>query len=257
VGARIENFKFMDALMELMSIAHFGNEYFQQKEPWKNENDTTLYLCANLARTLAILSAPFLPFSAEKIWGILNLEGSVHEQECGGEAKPLRHMSESQRLSATWDSAAELKIEPGHRINAVEKLYSKIEDDAIENFEKKYMKFKRKMETTASYLEFSDFEKIDLRIGRIKSVEDHPKAGKLYILNVETGEGLKRVVAGIKDSYSKEALIGKNVVMVANLKPKEIAGIRSEGMILAAEDEKGKPILLSTDKDVKPGSGVR
>lgn len=237
VGNKIENFSFMEALRELMDIAHFGNEYFQQKEPWKNENSTTLYLCANLARTLAILSSPFLPFSAEKIWGMLNLKGSVHGQE--------------------WYSAAELKIASGHKIKNLEVLYAKIENEDIENFEKKYMKFKEKMETVVNYLEFSEFEKMGLRIGKIKSVEDHPKSDKLYILWVDTGEGTKRIVAGIRNAYTKEGLTGKNVLLISNLKPKNIAGVRSEGMLLVAEGDDGKPIIISPEKAVKAGTRVR
>lgn len=237
VGRKIENFKFMEALMELMNIAHFGNEYFQKKEPWKNENGTTLYLCANLARTLAILSSPFLPFSAENIWKMLNLEGGVNEQD--------------------WNSAAELRVASGHKIKDVEPLYTKIEDKDIENFEKKYMKLNKKMETAVNYLEFSDFEKMDLRIGKIKSVEDHPKAEKLYILWVDIGTESRRVIAAIRGDYGKEDLIGRNVLLISNLKPKTIAGVKSEGMLLVAEGKDGKLVLLSPESDVNAGAKVK
>jgi len=235
VGSKIEKFRFLDALKELMRIAHFGNEYFQKKEPWKNENSTTLYLCANLTRTLAILMAPFLPYSAEKIWRILNLKGSVFDEP--------------------WNSAGELDVKEKHKLGKVELLYKKIEDNEIEKFENKVLKIDR--EDKMNYVEFSEFEKLDLRIGKIKEVRDHPKADKLYLLEVDLGKGDERqLVAGIKSMYRKEELIGKQVVVVTNLKPREVRGEKSEGMILAA-DINGKPVLLMPDKKVKIGAKIR
>jgi len=105
VGRHIADFRFLDALKEVMAVAHFGNEYFQQKEPWKKENNTTLYLCANLCRTLAIISYPFLPFTAEKIWKMLNLPGQVSQ--------------------CRWEEAGELAVPEGHRIGKISALYKK------------------------------------------------------------------------------------------------------------------------------------
>ena len=122
VGRHIENFRFLEALREFMRISHHGNEYFQKKEPWKGDSDTTLYMCANLTRTIAILSVPFLPFTAEKLWKMLNLEGSVFEQR--------------------WNDAAELAVEEGHKIGKIGLLFRKIDDDRIEKFEKKYLRVK-------------------------------------------------------------------------------------------------------------------
>lgn len=124
VGMNLEKFKFLEALKELMKITHFGNEYFQKKEPWKNKNNETIYLCANLCRTLAILSAPFLPFSAEKIWSMLNLKGSVHDQD--------------------WNNASELGVNEGHQIGKIKLLFKKIDDEEIENFESKFLKLTAK-----------------------------------------------------------------------------------------------------------------
>jgi methionyl-tRNA synthetase len=123
VGHNIEKFRFLEALRELMNVAHFGNEYFQKKEPWKNENSATLYLCANLTRTLAILMAPFLPHSAEKVWKMLNLKCSVFNEK--------------------WDSAAELGIQEKHKIGRVKLLYKKIEDDEMSGFEERILKTTR------------------------------------------------------------------------------------------------------------------
>jgi len=228
-------------LRELMNLAHHGNEYFQKKEPWKNENSSTLYLCANLCRTLAILCEPFLPFTAEKIWKTLNLEGSVHDQD--------------------WNAASELGVKEGHKIGKVEVLFKRIEDEEIEDFESKFLKLKlREGKEKMEYIEFDEFEKLDIRIGRIKGVRDHPRADKLYLLNVDLGSlGERQLVAGIKEAYKKEELIGKDIVVVANLKPVKLRGQKSEGMLLAA-DVDGKPVLLTIDKEVKqvkPGTKIR
>jgi methionyl-tRNA synthetase len=240
IGRHIAHFKFLDALKELMAIAHFGNEYFQRKEPWKNENATTLYLCANLCRTLAILSCPFLPFTSEKIWKMLNLPGSVS--------------------ACRWEDAGEVAIPEGHRIGKVSALFKKIEDPEIEAFGKKYLSTEKKEETKmdeANYLEFEDFKKTELRIGVIKEVAEHPKADKLYVLKVDLGEpALRQIVAGIRNYYTKEELLGKKVAVVANLKPAELRGVKSEGMLLAADIE-GKAVLLTPDKEVPAGSKIR
>jgi len=238
VGKHIERFKFLDALKEYMAVAHFGNEYFQKKEPWKNKNATTLYLCANLCRTLAIVGEPFLPYTAEEIWKTLNLKGSVHDEE--------------------WEDAGELKIEGGHKIGKVKTLYRKIEDEELDSFQRKYLNLGKetKMEPT-KVIEFEEFKGMDLRVGKIVSASDHPKADKLYILKVDLGVlGERQIVAGIKPFYSKEELNGRNVVVIANLAPAELRGQRSEGMVLAADVE-GKAVLLQPDKDVSPGSKIR
>jgi methionyl-tRNA synthetase len=255
IGNHIENFRFKNALLSLMNLASLGNQYFQQKEPWRKDkgNRNTLLLCANLVRSLSILMFPFLPFSAEKTWSMLNLKGSVSEQE--------------------WNSASELRIKPNHKISEhITRLFKHIEDSEIEKFEKKFLKTRKEREEEKTFgeekkmeekkekkdeVEFSDFEKLDLRIGKIKAIEEHPKADKLYILKVDVGDlGERTLVAGIKEFYSKDELIGKNILVVTNLKPKKIKGIKSEGMLLAAEVD-GKAILLTLDKEVKAGSKVR
>lgn len=235
VGRNIEKFKFLDALKELMRLAHFGNEYFQKKEPWKNENPTTLFLCANLVRTLSILSAPFLPHSAERVWKMLNLRGSVFDER--------------------WDNAAELDVKEKHKIGRVKLLYERIEDDVIEKFGNRIMETGDKKDV--NYIEFPDFERMDLRVGEIKEIRDHPKADRLYILKVDLGEGaVRQIIAGIKPSYRKEDLIGRQVVVISNLKPREVRGEMSEGMVLAADAE-GKPVLLIPEKGVKIGARIK
>jgi len=235
VGDEIENFRFQPALTALFALAAEGNEYFQHKEPWKRDNGTTLYLCVNLARTLAILMHPFLPFSAQKIWTMLGLEGNVDEQE--------------------WNSAGEVPVNTGHKIGKVEPLYGKIEDERIEDFGRKFLKLEggSRMDT----IKFEDFKRMDLRIGRIKKADDIPDADKLYLLKVSLGSlGERQLVAGIKQGYNRDDLIGKEIAVIANLEPTAIKGHKSEGMLLAA-DLGGRAVLLIPDREVKEGAKVK
>jgi methionyl-tRNA synthetase len=241
IGNGIENFKLKHALESLMQVAQKGNIYFQNKEPWKNPPETSLYYCANLCRTLAILMQPFLPASAEKTWKMLNLEGEVSKQK--------------------WESAGELAIKPGHKIGKVETIYARIEDDKIEEFKKRYLptgekKIEVKQEVkTMPEVDYEEFKKLDLRVGVIKEAKPHPNADKLLVMQVDLGPfGVRQLVGGIKN-YSAENLPGKQIIVIANLKPAKIRGVESQGMLLAA-DEEGSPILLTTDKKAKPGAKI-
>jgi len=232
VGEDLEKFQLKHALSRLLACATAGNQYFQKKEPWKKDPATTLYLSANLCRSLAILMYPFLPFSAEKIWEILNLSGSVSEQ--------------------SWESAGELGVKPGQKIGEVKPLYKKIDDEDIKAFAEKYLHTKKEEVETIDY---EYFKKVELRAGEVKSVEPHPSADKLYVLKVDLGDlGERQLVAGIKESYTPEELVGKQVIVVANLAPAKIRGVTSEGMLLAVDGE--KPVLVSPEKKVAAGSKV-
>jgi methionyl-tRNA synthetase len=238
VGEDIGLFKLKESLSHLLAKAQGGNIYFQRNEPWAKENGTTLLLCANLCRTLAILMHPFLPESAEKVWKMLNLEGSVSEQP--------------------WESAGMLAIKPGHRIGKVEPLYKQVEDVQIENFKSKYLRIaqEKKVEVEKmAEIDYEEFKRMDLRTGVIKEAKQHPNADKLLVLQVDLGPlGVRQLVGGIKN-YPLESLTGKRVVVIANLKPAKIRGVESQGMLLAA-DEEGNPVLLTTDGSVKAGSKI-
>ncbi|MEA1925557.1 MAG: methionine--tRNA ligase [Candidatus Altiarchaeota archaeon] len=228
-GEHIENFRFNQALQSMMHLAHKGNEYFQHKEPWKEINNTTLYVCANMVGALAVLMKPFMPASAEETLKMLGL------------TKELR-----------WEEAGELSLKGGHRLGEIKPLYSKIEDDEITAFRKKNLNKEEKM----SNISFEKFKEMDLRIGKIVDVRCHPNADKLYLLRVDLGGSERQLVAGIKGDYPQENLLGRQVVVLTNLEPAKIRGEKSEGMILAA-DEGGKPILLQPDKETAPGARVR
>ncbi|MCG2783052.1 MAG: methionine--tRNA ligase [Candidatus Altiarchaeales archaeon] len=233
VGREIENFRFKEALNALLAVAGEGNEYFQHKEPWKNDKETTLYLCANLARTLAIIMHPMLPFSAQEIWKMLGLKGKVEKRE--------------------WASAGESPIEGGHKIGKVKPLYGKIEDERIDEFGRKFLR----TEEEPKMVKLEDFARMDIRVGKIKRVEDIKGADKLCLLKVDLGSlGERQLVAGIKEEYKEKDLIGKDVVVIVNLEPAEIRGHKSEGMVLAA-DLDGKAVLLVPEKGVAAGAKVK
>ncbi|MFH0861262.1 MAG: methionine--tRNA ligase [Candidatus Altiarchaeota archaeon] len=239
IGAEaLDKFAFKMGLERMISRAAAANVYFQGKEPWKNENDTTLFLCANLIRSLAIVMYPFLPSSAEKVWKMLNLPGKVSEQR--------------------WEDAGRMDEKlGGHRIGEVDVLFKKIEDDQIKAFREAYLHTKPKKKEGKKMIEFSDFEKMDLRVGVVKEVEDHPSAEKLVVLKVDLGDlGERQIVAGIRKDYDKSKLKGKNIIVVANLKPVKLRGIMSEGMLLAAVDD-DKVNILTTDRQSKAGAEIK
>ncbi len=221
VGDSIELCSFKKGLRAAMNLAQFGNYYFDQKQPWsliKSDKDKcgiSLHICFKIVQALAILMAPYMPFSSENIWNILGNNDSIHK--------------------ASWDDAlSELKI--GTQLEKPKPLFKKlILDD--------YMTKK------------DPFSKLDLRVAKVVDVKDHPQAEKLYLLQIDIGALGKRViVAGMKNHYTKEEIKGKNIVIVANLKPAKIRGIESKGMLLAATDD--NVVSLLNPKEANPGSEV-
>ncbi|MBU0762720.1 MAG: methionine--tRNA ligase subunit beta, partial [Candidatus Altiarchaeota archaeon] len=242
VGEHIDRLNFINATSSALALAQEGNKYFQTKEPWKNKSGNTLYMCANLLRTIAIVFEPLLPFTSERIWNMLALEGSVHSQR--------------------WVDAGKLGVSGGHRIGAVEPLYVKLDDSKIDEFRRKYLSNSKntgvKKTEVTELVDFEDFSRIDLRVGKIVEAKDHPNADKLVVLKVDLGElGLRQLVAGIKDNYPVAELTGRQIIVVANLKPAKIRGVESQGMLLAATDEGGSAVLLKPSDEVRNGSRIK
>lgn len=217
------------ALKQIMGIARMGNQYFQEHEPWKQKDTQkkTVYVCANLVAKLAILLEPYLPVTSEKMWNQLNLTEK-----------------------RTWKLAEELPISETI-IKKPEPLFTPLEDAVVEQMRRKFGGKKMELKELIPY---QDFEKLDLRVGKIVEAEKHPNADTLVVLTVDIGEPVT-VVAGIKQWYDPSDLVGKNVALLANLEPITLRGIQSKGMILAAKDEKGVS-LLTVDRDVEAGSQV-
>ncbi len=241
VGTLINNFKMKDALKEIISFAKMCNRYFDKKEPWKLvKNDkakaeNAIYISLELSKTLSIILNPFLPFSTEKILNQLGI------------------------TSFSWGDSGEFLLVQRKKLSKPEPVFFKVSDEEIKHQIQKLdspepMK-KTIVNKEVKLVSFEDFQKLDIRTGKIISVEDHPKADKLYVIKIDVGEE-RTIVAGIKGHYDKTELIGKNIVAICNLEPAKIRGIESQAMILAADD--GKLVsLLEADRDTKIGSKVR
>jgi methionyl-tRNA synthetase len=227
ISELIEICQFKKAFKEVMELAHFGNRYFDARAPWallkkdREECATALNICCRIVKALSISMSPFLPYSAERLWNMMGYEGGF------------------AWLDATKD------VIPGQILDKPTTLFKKLEYVEVE--EVKDMEPEVKKEIT--------IEVLDLRIGEIEEIEDHPDAEKLYVMKVNFGDEARQLVAGLKTYYAKEEMQGRKIVVVMNLKPAKLRGIESRGMLLAAEDTEGVVSLLSplSDEDV----GVR
>ena len=243
----LDVFKFRDAQKEAMNLARIGNRYITECEPWKvwktdpKRVETILYISLQLVANLAIAFEPFLPFSSAKLRRLINIEEFDWAQ-----------------LGSTD------LLKPGHQLAEPELLFEKIDDEAIERQLQKLEDTKRANEA-ASYkaepikptIDFADFEKLDIRVGHIKNCEKVKKANKLLKFTIDDGSGNDRtIVSGIAKFYEPEELIGKDVLFIANLAPRKLMGIESQGMILSAENFDGDLSVTTILRGVKPGSKV-
>jgi methionyl-tRNA synthetase len=238
VGKQIEELNLGAGLREIIKLAKFGNKYFNDSEPWRTIKDdpercaTTLYVCSQLMRSLARMLVPYLPSTSEKIWKFLDLPGSVHDLK--------------------WESAGEMVLKHGHKIVKPEPLFEKMSDKKLMAKPEK----KTNKKQAPSTVKGEDFEKLDIKIGKILEVEHIPKSKKLLKISVDLGGERRTIVAGLADHYLPEELVGKHVAVVLNMEPVQLMGVKSEGMLLAAED--GEVVsILTIEKSVKPGAKVR
>ncbi len=247
IGNNLEIYKFREALNEMMNLARLGNKYLTDQEPWKifKQNparvETILYISLRICSMLAVLSEPFLPFTSSKMLQMLNMK------------------------KLGWDqTASEDIILPGQQIGKPEFLFSKIEDETVQKQIDKLIQTKKantdqEQNKPVDFKEpvaYEDFAKMDLRIATIKNAEKVAKTKKLLKLTLETGVETRTVVSGIAEYYKPEDITGRQVVLLANLKPKTIKGIESHGMILMAADSNGKLSFVQPDKRIHDGSIV-
>ncbi|MEM7161676.1 MAG: methionine--tRNA ligase [Bacteroidota bacterium] len=234
-SACVEAFKFREALSEAMNIARIGNKFLADEEPWKviKEDEAKAKDIIHISLQIAIKCADaltsFLPGTSKKIHGILNLENG-------------------QELLA------------GHALNKAEILFKKIEDEEMEAQIAKLKANKMEEEaevSTKDNISFEDFSNMDIRVGEIVQAEKIEKADKLLKLSVDLGHEKRTIVSGIAAHYKVEDLAGKKVVVLANLAPKKLRGVESQGMILMAEDTEGNLAFVSPEKEMKTGSEVR
>jgi methionyl-tRNA synthetase len=247
IGGLFEHYDFREGLMEVMNLSRAANKYFNDSEPWKTLKSnpercsTTLHIAIQIVKSIAILLEPVVPETAQKIWKLLKLDISMKEEG--------------------WDSASEFLIEEGKQLSKPEILIAKIEDNQIDAI----MKFLKSDENPVTaqisplkpIITIDDFKKIDLRVGKVIQAEKVPKSAKLLKLQVEIGSEKRQVVAGIAQHYKPEDLVGKLIVIVANLQPAKLMGQESEGMILAASNESGVLTLVGVQSEISTGSTVK
>ncbi len=243
VGDKIETFRFREALAEAMQLARWGNKYLTETEPWKLQKSDPqrtafiLFQCTQIVAKLSIALEPFLPFTVKKIKKGLNLN------------------------TTNWVQAFQNVIVPsGHVIDQLPILFEKITDEQVQLQVAKLQQSKTL--NTSSVMEqktnitFEQFQQMDLRMVKVLAAEKVAKTKKLLKLTIDTGLDERTVVSGIAEHYSPEEMVGKNVLMLINLAPREIKGIESQGMILMAENAEGKLCALSSDQNSQPGNSV-
>ena len=248
VEALLDQFKFRDAQFEAMNLARIGNRYITECEPWRvwktdpKRCETILNICLQLTANLAIAFEPFLPFSSQKLRDMLNLE------------------------SFDWNELGSTDLlKAGHQLGEPALLFEKIEDDVIQKQLDKLAATKKANEAAQhkaapikDTCSFEDFEKLDIRVGLIKDCQRVPKSKKLLQFTIDDGTGTDRtILSGIAAFYEDPSvLVGKRILFVANFAPRKMMGIESQGMILAAVDADESLSVVTTTKDVNPGSQV-
>ena len=247
ISASIENYRFREALSEVMNVARLGNKYLAETEPWKvikTDEDrvrTILYISLQIAANLEILVEPFLPFTADKLQKMLNYGG--HKWEDAGSINLLKR---------------------GHQLNEPTLLFAKIEDeevqaqiDKLNNSKAENIAANATLIPAKENIQFDDFGAMDIRVATIVAAEKVEKTKKLLKLTVNTGLDERTVVSGIAEYYQPEEIIGQQVSLLVNLAPREIKGIVSQGMILMAEDSQGKLTFVAPTAQFENGSAVR
>ena len=244
----LDTFHFREALKDAMEIARIGNRYLQETEPWKvaktgdmDRVATVMNVALQICGNIAVAFEPFLPFMSEKLRDMLNM-GQISWDALGGDAI----------------------IETGASINPAQLLFEKIEDEAIEAQKQRLERIKKenqvknfKAEPQLPNVEFDTFMKADLRVGTVLECKKVPKADKLLQFLIDDGMGTRTIVSGIAKYYNPEDLVGKQVCFIANLAPRKLKGIESQGMILSAENADGSLVVMGPTAPVVPGAQVK
>ena len=246
VEKSLETFHFRDALKEAMNLARLGNKYLADTDPWKviktdeGRVKTILNICLQISANLSTLMEPFMPFSSQKLREFMNID------------------------VIDWAKMGDGVILAGHELGEAGLLFEKIEDATIQAQIDKLLATKKANEMASvkaapakENIQYEDFMKMDIRVGKIIAAEKVAKTKKLMKLTVDTGIDERTIVSGIAEHYTPEEVIGRQVSVLVNLEPKPLKGIVSQGMILMAENADGTLSFVSPDKEVKPGSEVR
>ena len=249
IANSIERYRFREASQELMNLARLGNKYLADEEPWKQVKTnpervkTIMYVALQIAAGLSVVAEPFLPFSAEKLKGILKI---------------------SEELK--WNDVEEkdMLIEAEHKIGKAELLFAKIEDkdiqvqlDKLEATKLANEAENKVVEPQKETIEFDDFTKLDMRVGTIVEAEKVPKTKKLLKLKVDVGIDTRTIVSGIAESFKPEDIIGQKVTVLVNLAPRKLRGVESQGMILMTDTPDGKLAFIEPENNsVKNGEQI-
>ncbi|HHT18899.1 MAG: methionine--tRNA ligase [Euryarchaeota archaeon] len=245
VGQHIENFNFREGLKEIVKLAKTGNKYFNDQEPWKavksdpQRAGTCIYLCNQLAKVISIIITPYLPNSATEMRKIFQLNDDEDDNKG---TVPMFN----------WDESA-VFIEVGTPIAKAKPLFEKIEDKTIQKEKDLLYKNLEESEPMENLISIEDFAKLDLKIGKIIGAEKVKGSDKLLKLIVDVKDKKLQIVAGLATEYSPDEILNQKVIVLANLKPAKLFGIKSEGMVLAAEDS----LCLLTAPDADIGEGIR
>jgi methionyl-tRNA synthetase len=232
------NFKIRKALRDIVNFGREGNVYLNEKAPWhliktnKKAAGHVFNICCQVVYALAILLEPFIPDTSEKILTYLNLNSSDN---------------------FIWDSINENSVKAGLQIKKPQPLFQKLD---IKQIQEEYKKLKSKeIMDEKRMISYEEFKKLDIRVGLVEEVEKVPNADKLYKIKVDLGGEKRTLVAGLAEFYEQKELIGKKIVMLANLEPRKMRGITSQGMLLAAVE--GKVVsVLTPDKDLPSGAKI-
>ena len=282
----LENYRFREALKDAMSIARLGNKYISDTEPWKvaktdlERAGTILNLSIQICADLAIAFEPFTPFAAERLrrmLGVCICAGMDHKKDREGAALHTAQFSDSvakcpekdKCVCLNWEILGKPQIIPaGHALGEAELLFSKVEDEQIDAQMARLSKIKAEREelekaenakkVTAQKEEcsFDDFGKMDIRTATVLEAERVPKTDKLLKLTIDTGMDKRVIVSGIAEYYSPEDMVGKQICILANLKPRVIKGIESKGMILMARQNDGKMRFITPEESLVNGAEI-
>ena len=234
-------------MTDAMNLARIGNKYRADTEPWKLAKTdmarvaTIMNMALQITANLAIAFEPFLPFSSKKLRGMLNMP-EVDWSKLGG-IDILAAGSKVEKPELLFEKIEDSVVEA-----QIEKLHRTREENAIKNF---------KPVPVAANIAYDDFAKIDIRVGKVVECKKVPKADKLLQFKIDDGMGGRTIVSGIAKYYAPEDLIGKEVCFVANLEPRKLKGVESQGMILSAEDADGRLVVIGPQGEVKPGCQVK
>ena len=263
VGEAYEQYRIREAIAETMDLARTGNKYFNDTEPWHTQDEdpqacaNTIHVSLQVCASLALLIEPVIPDAAQRLKEMLNFTDAVRSSEPGDDPED----------ALGWDDAAEPLLDAGHRLGEPEILFEKIDDETIEAQVEKLRTRAAESDsdsTTDSEMDydalkddisFDDFMEMDLRVGTVTTAEPVPDADKLLRLEVDIGVEERQILAGVAEHMTPEEITGLQVVVVANMPPKEMFGLDSEGMVLMAEEPDGSLVPVTTDAE--NGSIVR